>query len=268
MTSNTIAVAEDLAFTLLENSAENALQLLAHRLEINMLVCSAVIARCHYVNHCIVVIITTEWSINTHVMVVGLDGLVDFGFLHLGNLAQFSYRWLALVLLFELADFCLDLTQSSNLVEGKANNTALLSDSLQNALTNPPYCVGDKLKTTSLIKLLCSLHQTDITLINQVGKTQTLMLVLLGNRYNKSKIGFYQFLLGTLSLTASLAYFLGKFYLFIDRDHRFTTNLYQIFVECFTGAVGNTFTDLKLSHKSSFYLDVFVLMIRRKIAIP
>ena len=139
--SNTIAVAEDLAFTFLENGAENALQLLAHRLEINMLVCSAVIARCHYVNHCIVVIITTEWSINTHVMVVGLDGLVDFGFLHLGNLAQLCYRWLALVFLFELADFGADLAQCTYLVQRQANDTALLSDSLEYALANPPYCV-------------------------------------------------------------------------------------------------------------------------------
>ncbi len=55
--------------------------------------------------------------------------------------SQLSNRRLALVLLLELADFCADLAQCTYLVQRQANDTALLSDSLQDALTNPPYCV-------------------------------------------------------------------------------------------------------------------------------
>ena len=78
------------------------------------------------------------------------------------------------------------------------------------------------------------------------------MLVLLSNRHHKSEVSLYQFLLGALTLTASLANLLGQLNLLVDRDHRFTTNLHQVLVECLTGTVGYTLANLKLSHKYPF----------------
>jgi hypothetical protein len=51
-------------------------------------------------------------------------------------------------------------------------------------LTDPPDGIGDKLEATRLVKLVCRSDETKITFINQVGKWNALMLVLLGNGDN------------------------------------------------------------------------------------
>ena len=61
---------------------------------------------------------------------------------------------MTLVLLLELVDFMINLTQRTYLIERQTNNTALLSDSLQNALTNPPYSIGNEFEASSLVELL------------------------------------------------------------------------------------------------------------------
>ena len=141
MATDAIAVAENLALAFLQYCCQYALELARHRLEVNTLVGTAIITRSHHIYHRIVIVITTEWSIDTHVVVVCLDGLVNLAFLHLGNLCQLCNRRLALVFLLELADFGADLAQCTYLVQRQANDTALLSDSLEDALANPPYCV-------------------------------------------------------------------------------------------------------------------------------
>ena len=87
---------------------------------------------------------------------------------------------MTLVFLFELVYLMADLIQRTYLIKRQTNDTALLCDSLKDALTDPPYSVRDELKTTSLIKLLSSFYQSDVTFVNKVGKCQTLMLILLG----------------------------------------------------------------------------------------
>ena len=141
MATDAIAVAENLALALFQYSGQHTLQLTCHRLEIHTLVGTAVVAGSHHVNHGIVIVIATKWSVNTHVVIVSLDGLVNLALLHLGNLCQLGNRRLALVLLLELADFGADLAQRTHLVQRQANDTALLSDGLENALANPPHCV-------------------------------------------------------------------------------------------------------------------------------
>ena len=78
------------------------------------------------------------------------------------------------------------------------------------------------------------------------------MLVLFSNRYNESEVCLDQFFLGTLTLTTAFANLLGQLNLLINRDHRFSTNLHQVLVECFTGTIGYTLANLKLSHKYPF----------------
>ena len=119
----------------------NAIVVKGHRLEVNTPVGTAVITRSHHVDHRIVIIIATEWSIDTHMVIICLDSLVDFAFFHLCDLSELSNRRFALVLLLKLTDFCTNLTQCTYLVQRQANDTALLGNSLQDALTNPPYGV-------------------------------------------------------------------------------------------------------------------------------
>ena len=133
----TIAVAQNLALTVFQYRVENAVKLARHRLEVNTLVGTAVITRSHHVDHRIVIIIATEWSIDTHVVIICLDSLVDFAFFHLCDLSELSNRRFALVLLLKLTDFCTNLTQCTYLVQRQANDTALLGNSLLKSLTRP-----------------------------------------------------------------------------------------------------------------------------------
>ena len=70
------------------------------------------------------------------------------------------------MLLLELVDLMINLVQRTNLIQRKTHNTTLLCNGLENALTNPPYSVRYKLESTSLIKLLSGLDQSDITFID------------------------------------------------------------------------------------------------------
>ena len=80
------------------------------------------------------------------------------------------------------------------------------------------------------------------------------MLILFGDRDHEAQIGFHQFVLGAFSFTSSAANSLSKLDLFIDGNHWDTTNLYQVFVQCFTGTVGDAFLNLKLTHDVIFDL--------------
>ena len=136
--------------------------------------------------------------------------------------------------LLELIDFLINLAQSATLVQGQAHNTALLGNGLQNALTNPPYGIRDELKSACLVKLLSCLNQSYITLVDKVGKCQTLMLILLSYRYNKSQIGSNKALLCLLALRTATADCLSQLNLFINSDKGLTTDFYKILVECLT----------------------------------
>ena len=73
------------------------------------------------------------------------------------------------MLLFELVEYFVDLVDRANLIEGQPDDTALLGDGLQDALTNPPDGVGDKLETSRLVELLGSLDEPHVTLVDEVG---------------------------------------------------------------------------------------------------
>ena len=83
---------------------------------------------------------------------------------------------MTLMLLFELVDFVVNLIQRTNLIQRQADNTALLGNSLQDRLANPPNGVGDEFEAARLVELLGSLNQSDVTLVNKVCQRQALML--------------------------------------------------------------------------------------------
>ena len=74
-------------------------------------------------------------------MTVGTEALTDFVLLNVGCCCKFLNRWATLVLLLELVDLVVDLVERTYLIERKAHDTALLCDSLKDALANPPYGV-------------------------------------------------------------------------------------------------------------------------------
>ena len=177
-------------------------------------------------------------------MAVSLSSLLNLSLIDLGELCQLSHRGTTLVKLLKTVDLLINLAQGTTLIQWQAHDAALLSDGLKNALANPPYSIRDKLKSTCLIKFLCCLYQSDVTLVDQVSQRQTLMLVLLGNGNDKSEVGSHQALLGSLALRTTLADSLCQFDLLIDGHKGLTTNLYEVLVKCFTRSIGNTLLNL------------------------
>jgi len=75
---------------------------------------------------------------------------------------------LTLILLLELREGLGDLVQRTDLVEGKAYDTSLLSQSLEDRLTDPPYCVGDELESAGLVEFLGGFDQPQVALVDEV----------------------------------------------------------------------------------------------------
>ena len=181
-----------------------------------------------------------------------------------GNLqlvGQLLRRRTTLVLLLELREGLANLVQRTHLIEGQTHDTRLLCQSLKDGLTNPPYSITDEFESTRLIKFLSSLNQAQVTLVDQVGQAQTLVLILLGYRDHKTQIGTGQFLQRhTVTLTDAL----GQFHLFLDRNQVFTSNFLQIFIERSTLSVCDTLCNFKLSHalKNRFWLQKYAFFLK------
>ena len=175
---------------------------------------------------------------------IGLGGLLNLRLLNLCELSKLSNRRTTLVHLLELIDLLVNLAECTTLIERQAYDTALLGNGLQNALTNPPYGIRDELKSACLVKLLSCLNQSYITLIDQVGKCQSLMLVLFCYRHHKAQIGCNKALLSLLALRTATADGLSQLNLFINSDKGLTTDFYQVLIKCLTRSVGNAFLNL------------------------
>ena len=99
--TNAETLTDDGDFAVLEYVAEYCFQLLRHTFVIHLLVSAAVLTRCKYVCHAVVVVFLKR-RIDAHVMIVGLDRLVDLGLVDVDEARKLLYRWLPLVLLLEL----------------------------------------------------------------------------------------------------------------------------------------------------------------------
>ena len=99
---------------------------------------------------------------------------------------------------------------------------------LEDALTDPPHCVGDEFETTGFIELLCCLDKTKISLVDKVRKAQALVLVLFCNGYHKTKVcpcELFQCLLVSFTDT------LSQFYFLVRSNQFFTADLLQVLVQ-------------------------------------
>jgi len=223
----------DLQFAVLQYTAEHVLKVGGEGFVVHLLICAGVVARTEHIGHRVVVVLS-EGGIDTHVMAVGLGGLLYLSLIDLREFCQLCDRGTALMNLLETVDLLIDLAQGTTLVQRQAHDTALLRDGLQDALANPPYGIGDEFETTSLIKFLSSLYQSDISLIDQVSQRQTLMLILLGYGNDKAEVGSHQTLLCSLALRTALTDGLCQFNLFINGHEGLTTDLHKVLIECLT----------------------------------
>ena len=175
---------------------------------------------------------------------VGLGRLFDLCLINLSEFRQFRHGRATLMDLLETIDLQIDLAQGSALVQRQAHNAALLGDGLEDALANPPYGIGDELESARFVKFLSSLYQSDVALVDEVGKRQALMLVLLGHGDDESEVGGDETLFCLLALGASLADGLGQLDFLLDGHEGLTTDLHEVLIQCFTRSVGNALLNL------------------------
>ncbi len=181
-------------------------------------------------------------------MHTGAGGRGDLRLVKIGHRGQLVYRRRATVLLQKLLDGLVHFTEDSHLVEGHSHNPALHRQSLHDALANPPNGVRDELEASCLIEFLGGLDQTHITLVDQVGERDALMLILLGHRNHETQIATHQPVASTLALSATLMDGLCQRCLLVGREHGFSRDLREIAVKGLAVATGNVFRDFKLSH--------------------
>ena len=86
-----------------------------------------------------------------------------------------------------------NLVDRTNFVQRQTYNSRLLSKCLQNRLSDPPYGIGDKFKSSRFVKTLGCFDKPQVSFINKVGKCKPLVLILFGNRNYKTKICFSKF---------------------------------------------------------------------------
>ena len=233
LTSDTEALTYDLQFTVLQDTAQHILKVRGERFVIHMLVSTCIVTRTEHISHRVVIVLS-KGGVDTHVMAVSLSSLLYLSLIDLCEFCQLCDRGTALMKLLKTVDLLINLAQGSTLVQRQTHDAALLCDSLKDALANPPYGIGDKFETTSLIKFLSSLYQSDVTFVNQVGQRQSLMLILLGNRHDKAEVGSHQTLLCSLALRTALTDGLCQLDLLINSYKWLTTDLHKVLIECLT----------------------------------
>src|SRR6476646_7207116 len=90
--------------------------------------------------------------------------------------------WLAAEFDNQFASHFLNLIDHFNHVNRHADSPRLIGNRAGDRLANPPRRVGRKLITATPVKLLDALHQTQVSLLNQIEKLQTAILIFLGDR--------------------------------------------------------------------------------------
>ena len=233
LASDTEALTYDLQFAVLQYTAEHILKVRGKRFIIHLLVSTCIVTRTEHISHRVVIVLS-KGGVDTHVMAVSLSSLLYLSLIDLCEFCQLCDRGTALMKLLETVDLLINLAQGSTLVQRQTHDAALLCDSLKDALANPPYSIGDKFETTSLIKFLSSLYQSDVTFVDQVGQRQTLMLILLGYRHDKAEVGSHQTLLCSLALRTALTDGLCQLDLLINSYKWLTTDLHKVLIECLT----------------------------------
>ena len=170
----------------------------------------------------------------------------DFVCRNIQKIGQLGYRRIPLVFLFQLRKRLGNFVKRTNTIQGQANNTGVLGQGRKNGLTNPPYCVGNKLKTAGFVKALGGLDETKISLVDQIAQGESLVLILFGHRNDEAKVGFGQLFKRDL---ITLPDFLGQDHLFVRGNKVNFSNLLQVFLKGLAFPVGDGFGYLELTHR-------------------
>ena len=94
--------------------------------------------------------------------------LIDVIFSEACFLHHIFYTRIAHVLLLQHLKCLIDLGEVLHFARRYPDDLRLLDDRLGHCLTDPPYSIRDKFKTSRLVKFLSGTNQTEVTLVDQV----------------------------------------------------------------------------------------------------
>ena len=117
------------------------------------------------------------------------EDALDFLLGDVEHVGKFLFRWRALKLLFQAADFFFEFIEGSQLVGGETHDARVLGDGLKDGLAYPPNGVGDEFESACFVETLGGLNQTHVAFVDEVGKAEALVLVLLGNGDDEAQVG-------------------------------------------------------------------------------
>ena len=118
-----------------------------------------------------------------------------------------------------------NLNKLVSTVKWKSDCTALFADSLEYALSNPPYGIRNKVVALICIELFYSIQKTKISFADKVCKVESVVLVFLCNINHKAEISIYK-LIFCGSITGLCL--LGKLNFFLVRNHRNFVDFFKI----------------------------------------
>mgnify|MGYP000406812198 CR=1 FL=1 len=81
-----------------------------------------------------------------------------------------------------------DVFEEADFVEGEAHGAHVFGEGLEDRLADPPNRVGDEFVALGAIEAVSRCDQTEIAGADQIGERQASILVLLGDRNDKTKI--------------------------------------------------------------------------------
>jgi len=113
-------------------------------------------------------------------------------------------------------------------VQRDAHDPALFGQRLQDRLTNPPHGVGDELDALGLVELMRCTDEAEIALVDEVGQTHPLVLILLGHRHHEPEVAAHELVERRLTPVPDV---LRQRYFVVASDQRILTDLAQILIQ-------------------------------------
>src|SRR5690606_14719815 len=112
--------------------------------------------------------------------------------------------------------------------EGQADDPALLGVRLQDSLPDPAHGIGDELEATGLIEPLRGLDEAVVGVVDQVGKRETLSLILLCDGDDETEVCSSE---RVERLLVALRYASRQVYCFIWREERNLADRLEILIQ-------------------------------------
>ena len=116
------------------------------------------------------------------------------------------------------------------MVKRQSDSSTILTDSRRDGLTNPPYGIRYELEAPCVVKTLCRLDKTNVSLRDEVREVHVVLMILIGYRDNEAKVCFYKSLTSLVRILAALSNPLCECHLFIFCCHRITVYFLEIIV--------------------------------------